>query len=274
MFQSETTFRNRAHDLNCIECSHPLSNGGTHSPENGHFQEPAHLYGEDGGAVTENGGNGIPGGRRGSRAHGSNDIGANGGSNQNIRRFFKHTLEQLDQSRRQLALVERILRQYQGFIHRIARKFSLPGNDVEDVLQEGRIGLYKAIINYNADRGLTFEDFASLCIRNEIQAAFKRAFRQCRLPTVPLDAPETNMNELADDVELSPENRLCRKATQEEISRVVSTQLRGLERQVFLRYLDGFSPSEISRSLRLTHKQVDNAFQRAKKRLRKILASD
>lgn len=183
--------------------------------------------------------------------------------------YFQKSLEQLQHSHQQLLRVERLLSQYQGFVHRIARKFSAPGADVEDLLQEGRIGLFKAIVNYDPGRGLSFEDFASLCIRNEIQAAFKRAFRQTRVPTVSLERSEWDTDELP-DLELSPEDRFCRKATRDEISRFVGARLRGLERHVFLYYLAGLSPTEICARLRVTHKQVDNAFQRAKKRLREL----
>jgi RNA polymerase sporulation-specific sigma factor len=179
------------------------------------------------------------------------------------------SLARLGDQRRQLTRSEVFLRRYQGFVYRIARRFTFPGAEIEDVLQEGRIGLLKAIRSYDPLRGLSFDEFANLCIRNEIQAAFRRAARQNQVLTVPLESENSHVD--VADSELSPEERCCAKASREGIVSLVCSRLHGMERDVFLLYLEGLAPSEICSRLRLTSKQVDNAFQRAKKRLRRAV---
>lgn len=161
-----------------------------------------------------------------------------------------------------------------------ARSYFLIGADHEDLVQEGMIGLYKAIRDYKPDRQASFRAFADLCIKRQIISAIKTATRQKHMPLnsyVSLNKPvydEENDRTLLDVIEgavTNPEELYINKEDMLHMEAALDTLLSSFERQVLSVFLDGKSYQEIAALLGRHTKGVDNALQRIKKKTLKYL---
>ncbi len=161
---------------------------------------------------------------------------------------------------------------YKNLVRMKARAFFLTGADNDDLLQEGMIGLYKAIRDYNPGKDAVFMTFASLCIGRQIRTAMTSYNRRKNSPLntyISLDTPVTD--EMGDDArlgdvipsedELNPEALLIDKDQTERFIGALYGNLSKLELQVLELYREGLSYSEIAAHLNKTTKAVDNAFQ-------------
>lgn len=165
---------------------------------------------------------------------------------------------------------------YKNNINRISRSFFLVGGDTEDLIQEGMIGLYKAIKYYTADKNASFSTFANLCIKRQIQTAVKMATshkNKILSSAIPIAEEETNEE---DDEHLglvipssapNPDDSLISKETINEIKLQIKEKLSVLELKILSQYLAGKSYNEISEKLDLNKKSVDNALSRIKSKL-------
>jgi len=176
------------------------------------------------------------------------------------------------------AATEYLLRKYQGLVEAKAKNYFLMGAEREDVIQEGMIGLFKAIRDFSVHRFGGFRKFAALCVTRQIISAVKCASRQKHAALncyVSVDAPtgdgegeEAALHEtLACDPSLSPEEVVMGRELQRRVCREMQDTLSELEREVLRQYLRGYSYRDIARHLGTNVKQVDNALQRAKKKL-------
>jgi RNA polymerase sporulation-specific sigma factor len=173
---------------------------------------------------------------------------------------------------------DRIVRRYYGFVRMKASSYFLAGGDSDDLIQEGLVGLYKAVRDYRTDRESSFRNFAELCITRQIITAVKTATRHKHAPLnqyvsfsqTPASAPdgEPTLEEVI------PGSRVADPALQavsrEELSALVeclSTVLSELESRVLSLYLDGRSYEEIGQMLGCEAKTVDNALQRVKRKV-------
>lgn len=177
-----------------------------------------------------------------------------------------------------------LIRKYQSFVRLKGRSYFLVGGDREDIIQEGTIGLYKAIRDYRADRLSSFKGFAELCITRQIITAIKTATRQKHIPlnsSISLDRPvyaedsdRTLLDMLSGPVLDDPEDLIILKEDfsymDEEMHKVLSV----LEKEVLNLYLDGQSYQEISFVLNRQVKSVDNALQRIKRKLERYMNVD
>lgn len=172
---------------------------------------------------------------------------------------------------------EYLLRKYQGLVEAKAKSYFLLGADREDVIQEGMIGLFKAIRDFSIHHFGGFRKFAALCVTRQIISAVKCASRQKHAALngyVSVDAPLPEGDEegalyevLAAEGESSPDDVIVGRELQRAVHTEMARSLSDLERQVLQRYLRGYSYRDIARSLGSNVKQVDNALQRAKKKL-------
>lgn len=173
--------------------------------------------------------------------------------------------------------MEELLGKYRGLVEGKANAYFLAGADHEDVVQEGMIGLFKAIRDFSAEHLCAFRSFAELCITRQIITAVKTARRQkhAALNTyVSIDLPLTDPEEertfadtLVNAVCDGPEGQIAGRELECEVRLRIRRDLSPLEARVLLEYLDGSSYGEIADSLGLQVKQVDNALQRSKKKL-------
>lgn len=174
---------------------------------------------------------------------------------------------------------EFLLKKYRNFVRAKSRTYFLIGADKEDIIQEGMIGLYKAIRDYKKDAQASFKSFAELCITRQIITAIKTATRQKHIPLnsyVSLSKPiysDENERLLLDVVEkrskLDPEEIMLDKERFKDIENKISQILSKLEWKVLLKYLEGKSYIEIANQINKSEKSIDNALQRIKKKIEK-----
>lgn len=177
-----------------------------------------------------------------------------------------------------------LIRKYQSFVRLKARSYFLIGGDREDIIQEGMIGLYKAIRDFKEDRLSSFKAFAELCITRQIITAIKTATRQKHIPlntSVSLDKPvfdeeseRTLLDVIAGPVLDDPEGLMIHKEDFIQMEDEMNKVLSSLEKEVLALYLDGQSYQEISVELNRQVKSVDNALQRIKRKLERYMQVD
>lgn len=177
--------------------------------------------------------------------------------------------------------VEYLLSKYKNFVRSKARSYFLIGADHEDIVQEGMIGLFKAIRDYQSDRLSSFRAFAELCITRQIITAIKTATRQKHVPLnsyVSLNKPiydeesdRTLMDVIVEGRAQNPEELIIGRENLVSIRDSVDQVLSSLEQEVLNAYLDGKSYQEIADKLGRHVKSIDNALQRVKRKLEKHL---
>jgi len=176
--------------------------------------------------------------------------------------------------------IEILLARYRNFARSKARSYFLAGSDKEDVVQEGMIGLFKAIRDFEEDTGTPFRAFAELCISRQILTAIKTANRQKHQPlnsSVSLDAPaygDDSGDRTVGDNFVSPKTadpvELVISAEEiEAIRDTMKENLTDLEGDVLRLYMDGKSYEEIAGVLGNHVKSIDNALQRIKRKLQR-----
>ncbi|MFC4323856.1 RNA polymerase sporulation sigma factor SigH [Litchfieldia salsa] len=174
-----------------------------------------------------------------------------------------------------------LINKYKNFVRAKARSYFLIGADREDIVQEGMIGLYKAIRDFKEDKLTSFKAFAELCITRQIITAIKTATRQKHIPLnsyVSLDKPiydeesdRTLMDVISGAKVLDPEELIINQEKFDDIEIKMAELLSDLERKVLALYLDGRSYQEISEDLNRHVKSIDNALQRVKRKLERYL---
>ena len=179
------------------------------------------------------------------------------------------------------AALEYLLNKYKNFVRAKARSYFLIGADHEDIVQEGMIGLYKAIRDYREDRLSSFRAFAELCVTRQIITAIKTATRQKHIPLnsyISLNRPiyeedsdRTLLDVITEDSPSNPEEMLIDREDLSVIEGRIGQMLSDLEKEVLIRYVEGKSYVEISEEMNRHVKSVDNALQRIKRKLQKYL---
>ena len=183
----------------------------------------------------------------------------------------------------QIAAQEYLIHKYKNFVRAKARSYFLIGADREDIIQEGMIGLYKAIRDFRGDKKASFRAFAELCITRQIITAIKTATRQKHIPLnsyVSLNKPiydedsdRTLMDIIAGGKITDPEELMISREEFEDIENKMGEILSSLEWKVLMYYLEGKSYQEIAGDLNRHVKSIDNALQRVKRKLEKYLES-
>ena len=179
------------------------------------------------------------------------------------------------------AALEYLLNKYKNFVRTKARSYYLIGADHEDIVQEGMIGLYKAIRDYRRDKLKSFRAFAELCITRQIITAIKTATRQKHIPLnnyVSLNRPiydedsdRTLLDVITEETPTNPEEMLIDREDLSVIEGRIGEMLSDLEKEVLVRYMEGKSYVEISEEMGRHVKSIDNALQRIKRKLLKYL---
>lgn len=179
------------------------------------------------------------------------------------------------------AALEYLLNKYKNFVRSRARSYFLIGADHEDIVQEGMIGLYKAIRDFKPEKLSSFRAFAELCITRQIITAIKTATRQKHIPLnsyVSLNKPiyddesdRTLLDVITEGRVANPEDMLISQEDVGLIEDKIGQMLSSLEREVLSAYLDGKSYQEIALELDRHVKSIDNALQRVKRKLEKFL---
>ncbi len=171
--------------------------------------------------------------------------------------------------------VDELLSRYKNLVNKLSRRYFLIGGDIEDIVQEGMIGLYKAIIHFSAQKNATFKTFATTCIKNQIQNAIKVASSEknkvlssaLSIADAPTFDDENKLGfELFNELP-SPDDELLEKEKLEELKKIVEKTLSSLEIKIFSLYLNGYSYNEISKFAGISKKSIDNGLSRIKHKL-------
>jgi RNA polymerase sporulation-specific sigma factor len=179
---------------------------------------------------------------------------------------------------------DRLVRRYYSFVRLKSSSYFLAGGDADDLIQEGLVGLYKAIRDYRSDRESSFRNFAELCITRQIITAVKTATRNKHTPlnqyisfssTPPgtgADSEPTLDETLPGSSVHDPVNQVISSEELRALVACISTALSELESRVLALYLDGHSYEEVGRRIGCDCKTVDNALQRVKRKVGQHLA--
>ncbi len=172
---------------------------------------------------------------------------------------------------------ERLVKRYHGFVRLKASSYFLAGGDADDLIQEGLVGLYKAIRDFRSDRESSFRNFAELCITRQIITAVKTATRNKHTPlnqyvsfssspAAGEDVPTLDQMLPGPSVH-DPVNQVISSEELRSLVGCLSTALSELESRVLSLYLDGYSYEQVGEQLGCDTKTVDNALQRVKRKV-------
>ena len=180
--------------------------------------------------------------------------------------------------------IEVLVKRYKPLVrHRVKTSYYI-GMDKEDLIQEGMIGLFKSINDYNAHKEASFKTFATVCITRQISTAFKTVTRQKHIPlntSISLDLPVmkngedeedgvTLMDVLKNKEEFSPEDEVINQENLEVLNKYILKVLSDMEFKVLKLYINGNNYQDIAKIMDKTPKAIDNALQRIKKKLESI----
>ena len=174
-----------------------------------------------------------------------------------------------------------LMEKYKSLVRQKTRTFFLTGGDKDDLIQEGMIGLYKAICDYIPEREASFKTFAELCISRHVYSAIKISNRMKNQPLntyISIYAPAFSVNNEPDEsgfmidqeleiAEGNPEDIIINRESAVFVHKQLFKGLSKMETQVLSRYLDGMTYQEIAADMDKTPKSIDNALQRIKNKL-------
>lgn len=163
-----------------------------------------------------------------------------------------------------------LMEKYKGLVRQKARTMYLIGGETDDLIQEGMIGLFKAVQNYDSGKEASFQTFARLCIDRQLYKAVSGSNRQKHQPlnTYVSLSQEEGTDHLEELWEQSPETIVIARENVDDLETQIRRCLSPLENQVLELYLLGEDYSQISKTLGKTKKSVDNALQRIKVKVR------
>lgn len=201
-----------------------------------------------------------------------------------IRDYEKNTDEELMARLREgeQSIIDYIMDKYKNLVRKKAQSMYILGADSEDLIQEGMIGLFKAIRDYDCGRDASFFTFADLCVSRQMYTAIQAAKRQKHIPlnsyisfsNSVVDFEENSDSELGNviqDRKMNPEELVIDKENVRCLEQLIEKELSEFEKQVLDLHLTGMSYTQIARVLNKDDKSTDNALQRIKTKIKKKL---
>jgi len=182
------------------------------------------------------------------------------------------------------AAMDFLMDKYKNLVRSKAKTLFLVGADKEDLIQEGMIGLYKAIRDFDAGKEATFRSFAELCISRQMYTAIKSSNTKKNQPlnnyvsfdsmvlTEGVDGPVENMLGLEAEKISNPEQMVIDKESASVLEYTLVGRLSKMEREVLFYYLRDFNYQQIAQAMKKEPKAVDNALQRIKKKLTQVVS--
>ena len=180
-------------------------------------------------------------------------------------------------------ITDYIMEKYKGMVKAKARSMFLLGGDSDDLIQEGMIGLFKAVRDYDSGRDASFSTFAELCVSRQMYTAVQASTRKKHMPLntyISLygaqgEAEEAElMNAIPADSEKSPEELFIDRENVEVLERTIVKELSAFEKQVLDLYITGMRTAQIARVLGRDAKSTDNALSRIRSKLRKAIGDE
>lgn len=173
-------------------------------------------------------------------------------------------------------LMDYIMEKYKYLVKKKAKAMYILGGDNDDLIQEGMIGLFKAIRDFDCAQDYSFYAFAEICIARQMYSAMKAAGRQKHAPlntyvsfhtTIGIEEEERELMDVLKSVEKTPEELIISREDLQQMAEIIDQKLSAMEREVLDLYISGISYKEIARILRKSEKSIDNALQRMKGKL-------
>ena len=177
-----------------------------------------------------------------------------------------------------------LMNKYKNLVRKKAGSMYILGGDREDLIQEGMIGLYKAVRDYDMGRDVNFYTFADLCVSRQMYTAVQASNRKKHLPLntyISIYSQSMNAEEGTEEYELmntltlgndnNPEEMVIEQENMEQMELAILSQLSELEKQVFELHLTGMNYTEIAKVLGRDEKSTDNALQRMKSKIKRLL---
>ena len=170
--------------------------------------------------------------------------------------------------------INKLIEKYSIMVKAKAKTYFLVGADKEDIIQEGLIGLYKAIRDYDEDKTCSFRYFADICVTRQIITEHipLNTYISLNRPMFEEESERTLYDMVTTSLDNDPEGLVIDKEAYKDMENRMKKTLSKFEEEVFIRYLSGQSYSDIAISLSKDAKSVDNAIQRVKKKLEKNLS--
>ncbi len=180
-------------------------------------------------------------------------------------------------------ITDHIMNKYKNLVRSKAKSMYILGADSEDLIQEGMIGLFKAVRDYDTGRDASFSTFADLCVSRQMYTAVQASRRKKHIPlnnyvslygNVSTDhegEEEALVNVLAADFEQSPEELVIDQENVDRLEMIIDKELSSFEKQVLDLYLTGMGYQQIAKVLGRDDKSTDNALQRIKTKIRKAI---
>ena len=180
-------------------------------------------------------------------------------------------------------ITDYIMEKYKNLVRKKAKSMYILGADNDDLIQEGMIGLFKAVRDYDAGRDASFYTFADLCVSRQMYNAVQASRREKHAPlnsyiSLYEDMAETEedgamelMNVIASNIETNPEQIFIDKENVAQIEAIIEKELSSFEKQVLDLYITGMAYSQIAKVLGRDEKSTDNALQRLKTKLRRAV---
>ncbi len=170
-----------------------------------------------------------------------------------------------------------LLIKYKSVAAKLARSYFLVGGDMEDIVQEGMIGLYKAIITFRENKHASFKTYANVCIRHQIQSAIKKASSEKNMllsSALPIWEQTADEDDYDSKLEIiipsalpEPLTKVIASENVQELKQKLKKTLSPMEIKVLNLYLKGYTYNEISEKGDLPKKSIDNALSRIKNKL-------
>ena len=172
--------------------------------------------------------------------------------------------------------MECLLERYRDMVRKEARSFFLAGGDEEDLIQEGMIGLFKAVTSYQEEKNTSFSTFAYLCVQRQIYTTITAFNRKKHIPlntAISLfeqknQEEELSLDEILETPEETPEEMMLRKEELNDYYKMLDQNLSKFEKQVMYHYLNGETYTTIAKKLGKSDKSIDNAIQRIRRKIR------
>ena len=174
-------------------------------------------------------------------------------------------------------ILDYLMEKYKEFVRKKARAMFLIGGETDDLIQEGMIGLFKAIQNYQPDREASFQTFAGLCIDRQLYSAVQNSNRQKHLPlntyiSLSNEEESEHLEGSWDSRTEDPESIVIDQESTRNLEQEISKALSPMENKVLDLYLKGKGYVEIGGILNKSPKSVDNALQRIRSKIREVIS--
>lgn len=177
-------------------------------------------------------------------------------------------------------MTDYLMEKYKNLVKSKAKAMYILGGEKEDLIQEGMIGLFKAIRDFDCEKNYNFYGFADVCISRQMYSAIKAAGRQKHLPLntyvsfhtmIGSGGEEGELQDILTSVEKTPEEHVIGRENLEQLAEAIDKRLSVMEREVLELYVLGISYKEIAKMMGKSEKSIDNALQRMKGKLTDIL---